>query len=187
LALAYMSSVIQQQAQSARELLHLCRTLHVAVWWSFIPAALLYFFLAIIGAGILSFAALLLPVFAMFICSHYDAKLRELKVFACECEEHPGRAITKIAPWVCGFCAKTHRPSQWPGAKNHTFLDPCESCKQPQHSILCWRCNEPIIWDDDAYSRYPHKSAWHPAHPPAKPEPAGVIDRRPKPIDEDLR
>jgi hypothetical protein len=138
--------------------------------------------------GGLSYAAILLPVGALALWSHYHKKLRELHLFACECG-----GITQFSSWVCGFCGKTHTASQGPlpkgpWAKDHTFLESCESekCNRAQHSILCWHCNKPIIWDDDAYRHYPQQSAWNPSYPPAKPEPPGVIDR-PKPIDEDLR
>jgi hypothetical protein len=184
-----MSSLIQQQAQSAREFLDFYRTVELGMQWSLILLFPLYFLMAWFGFGGLSYAALLLPVGAIALKSHYQKKLRARHLFACECG-----GITQFSSWVCGFCGKTHTASQGPfqkgpWAKDHTFLESCESekCNRAQHSILCWHCNEPIILDDDAYRHYPPQSAWHPAHPPEKPAPPGFNDRPPERFTEHLR
>jgi hypothetical protein len=114
---------------------------------------------------------------------------------ACSSEEDQEIAYTDLFyPWVCGFCFTGHpsfngldRLLFW----RRTIVDPCrnEGCKHLQHSVICWRCRNPIIWDEEAYRKAP-KPAFPPGRPPRSeriPEKPKPVRRRPRPIDEDLR
>jgi hypothetical protein len=57
------------------------------------------------------------------------------------------RAITKIGlTWVCGFCSATNENVLYPWKR--TFCEACTNCKSAPHSVFCWRCQKPIVFQD---------------------------------------
>jgi hypothetical protein len=113
----------------------------------------------------------------------------KVKPLVCLCDDsYDKAAATQFGETgVCGFCGKTHPPWKWIPWRR-TVLDECDNikCKRSQHSIICWRCNKPIIWDDGAYRREPTTSAWHLQYPPLQPVSAPTEDRPPRRIAEHL-
>jgi hypothetical protein len=137
-------------------------------------------------------------IFAVGVYWYHAAKrAEELKPLPCtdpDCLEEGDGEVAEtfiLNPWVCGFCDKTHPSIQmWWHWRRSTLVDPCENCTRRQHSVICWRCRKPIIWDEEAYRRAPNNSASQPGYPPLElsPEPQQVPeDRPPRFIDEDLR
>jgi hypothetical protein len=170
-----------------------------AVGLAFVAAAVI---VPLLGSRFLT--ALILSAGIIAVFAHWDRaaeRVQELKPLPClddDCYEEGGEtlAVTYISnQWICGFCDKTHPPfecSIW-GWWRSTLVDPCENrtCKQLQHSVICWRCRKPIIWNEEAYSRAPKNSAWLPGYPalelPPEQPPPVAEDRPPRIIDEDLR
>jgi hypothetical protein len=85
--------------------------------------------------------------------------------------------------WVCGSCDKEHSycRTYW----KHSFLEQCARCPNKPHSLICFNCREPVVFDDRTYN--PKTPAWLPDYPPVTPTPAPVEERPPKLYDEDLR
>jgi hypothetical protein len=85
--------------------------------------------------------------------------------------------------WVCGMCHKEHL--LWRIFWKYSFLETCARCGKVPHSLICFQCREPIIFDKNAFA--PETSAWLPGCPPvALTAPEKPLER-PRPIDEDLR
>jgi hypothetical protein len=137
-----------------------------------------------------------------FYCDCYQGlvaqeELREYLISECGCDpETEQEHIEKWSrvdaenyiwdAWVCGFCPKTNPEfNGWPGQR--TLIEQCKKCGQLQHSVLCWRCDKPLIWDESGYQSNPKNSAWYSGYPPPAEAPPPVTEERPpKPIDEDL-
>jgi hypothetical protein len=185
-----MKPVLRKHYQESRETLERYRDrTPVCIWvigFTFLGAMFLrasglpYLLVALLGVGVL--------ISAVQYWYHLRNQLEEATLW-CECEGYENYASFKITDeWVCGFCGKTHPPFNIRPSRQ-TFLDKCENvtCKERQHSIICFRCRQPVVWDEDAFRRRPNTSAWFPDYPPLPPEPVPVKDRPPRPIDEDLR
>jgi hypothetical protein len=186
-----MSPVIRQRYQANRDILERYRNAAQLFIWSIIlilPGSLL---LSLFGVPTSTAVNILYHVF--FAASAYVLytilSLKKVKPFVCECEGYDDSADTEIwHAWVCGFCAKTNPPFNSGFPWRRTFLDQCKKCERTQHSVLCWRCRRPLIWDENAFRREPGTSAWLLGYPPAAPMPEPAPeDRPPRFIDEDLR
>ena len=95
-------------------------------------------------------------------------------------------AVTRLDRyWVCGFCTFEHTTRHL--LFNHTFVEKCARCPNTPHSLICFRCRKPSIFDQDVFSRSPTKSAWLPDSPPLSEAPPEKPMQPPRPIDDDLR
>jgi hypothetical protein len=86
--------------------------------------------------------------------------------------------------WVCGFCTFEHTTRHL--LSRHTFVETCarQVCGKPPHSLICFGCRKPIIWDDAGFKNAPEKSAWLPHSPPVPmPVPPEKPLARPRPIE----
>jgi hypothetical protein len=183
--------VTRERYQTAREALERYRgALQSAVWFVLliIPAGVVLMLIGFSHSGAvvtLMFAGVCVSLYFQHRANQVD----ELKPFLCECEGYDDCAATAISnPWVCGYCAHVHpRFNSLPWRS--TLVDPCKNCNRRQHSVLCWRCDKPIIWDEDTFRNSQKRSAWHPDFPPSPPAPEEpkVQERRPpRFIEEDF-
>jgi hypothetical protein len=186
-----MQPLLKKHYQETRETLERYRDMAPVCIWAIVLSYPVGMFLYASGMRFLVVVLLFSVVTASAV--QYIFYLREQVEKAdvwCECEGYDDYARTPITlAWVCGFCAKTHPPFKLLNSR-HTSLDTCVNvnCKARQHSIICFRCRQPIVWDEYAFRQRPNTSAWLPDYPPLAPEPEPVReDRPPRPIDEDLR
>jgi hypothetical protein len=184
-----MQPLLRKHYQETRETLQRYRDQAPLRIWVIVLSYPVAMFLD--ASGMPWLVVLLLFTVVMASAVHYFFHLREQVDEAnvwCECEGYKDYARTPIvSEWVCGFCAKTHPAFKFLNSR-HTFLDTCVNCKARQHSIICFRCRQPVVWDEEAFRRRPDTSAWLPDYPPLPPEPEPVRESRPpRFIDEDLR
>jgi hypothetical protein len=187
------------RCQSAREELARYRGAAKGLAWAFALAIPADIILLSLGFDRLSAAVMIIlgPIAMAVYFMRAARRVEEMKPLPCinlTCfmEHEEEIAYTEIGDsWKCGFCAAEHPPFQaipW----RRTLVDPCRNCTKRQHSIRCWRCNQPIVWDEDAFGMSPKKSAWRPGHslielPPEPTREPPQEDRPPRIIDEDLR
>jgi hypothetical protein len=97
------------------------------------------------------------------------------------------RALTRLNHhWVCGVCTFEHTARHM--LFGHTFVETCArpKCGATPHSLICWNCREPIIFDESPFK--PETSAWLPDSPPRTQPPKPVVkDRPPKILKDHLR
>jgi hypothetical protein len=181
-----MSPVIRQQYLAARRVLERYRRAEVT--YGLILALTILLAVILIASSIPAIVALLLPSAAVlgylyFFPSQLN-RLYEINPFLCRCEGSDLSAENGIRrAWVCGFCGQTHPPFNFQPWRR-TLLERCKNCHRLQHSVLCYRCDKPIIWNENAYS--PGTSAWYLDYPPLAPEPPVPEGRSPTRISKHL-
>jgi hypothetical protein len=177
-----MSPVIRQHARELQTIADRLRTAIKVMPWLVVLIFPLLIALHLIGApaivemclAILPFLAAWSVMFFSFLRLHKG----HTSYFFHQCNEDRGARTGIINKWVCGFCDTTHRAFKW-YLWPQTVLHPCPKCRQTQHSLLCFKCDTPIVWDEEGFARSPKKSAWLFAYPPAPPVPAPAIPDRP--------
>jgi hypothetical protein len=162
-----MSSDIRERYQAARQAIDGYRRTNFlfGLICGFIGSAALMIGALFGYAGIVALSLLLYLVagsllFFIVNIRHFD----NVKPFLCKCEGYEYSAENDIRQaWVCGFCGQTHLTYNfqpwW-----RTLLERCKKCHRAQHSVLCCRCDKPIIWNERAYSY--KTSAWYLDYPP---------------------
>jgi hypothetical protein len=184
-----MSVVVRQQAEVIRDNLRRYRAACRFLLWVLILYLPVDVLLLLLTGKSLTLWLTAIIFAALGFQWYRDWRLDKSPVFFCECEGHNNAARQgALCEWVCGFCGKTHPRYGSFRFWRKTMLDEC-TCKARQHSLLCFRCHAPIVWDDDAFKRSPENSAWDPNYPPRekKPEPPARERRPPKMLKKHLR
>ena len=71
--------------------------------------------------------------------------------------------------WICGHCETRYNFLNDIGLAP-TFLEHCRhhECKRLPHSLWCYRCEQPIIFDQSTYDGSPKESAYLAGYPPTE-------------------
>jgi hypothetical protein len=91
---------------------------------------------------------------------------------------HCGSETALLHKWVCGYCDRYHF---WWTSWKHSFVETCarKECAAAPHSLICFSCRQPIVWNDAGFKNSPEKSAWLPDSPPPS-----EIRQKPEPFEE---
>jgi hypothetical protein len=172
-----MSLVISHQHKVNRETLDSYRLRARACVWAgglgLTTAAILALTDPFPSAGPIAILTFYAAGGAMFYSWFNLRRIDPITPFRCACEGYDDIEDNGIwRNWVCGFCGETNDTGSPVSPWSISLLDACKHCGEHQHSVLCWRCSAPIIWDESAYNRAPDNTAWYvgyPALPGVKP------------------
>ena len=68
-------------------------------------------------------------------------------------------------PWVCGHCKTTHRPTLT-RRKPPTWVEACLKCKNVAHSLFCFQCHMPSVFNQLKFFASPTEGAYLDGYPP---------------------
>jgi hypothetical protein len=83
--------------------------------------------------------------------------------------------------WVCGHCETRYGFFRNPLHLDPTFLEQCRhhDCRRTPHSLWCYGCERPIIFDERYFNASPKEFAYLAAHRPTeKPRQTSSLDER---------
>jgi hypothetical protein len=142
-----------------------------------------YIFIHLFITGNLAFFIAILPFAGVSVLGvRTFQKVRFTSVPCLTCINHEKKTANfahLYQRWVCGWCAHTHAYTLWP--RGRAFIEPCKKCGRVPKSLICWKCREPIGFDDGYGAK---TSAWIAGHAPRAP---ALKDRFPEPIRDHLQ
>jgi hypothetical protein len=81
-------------------------------------------------------------------------------------------------PWVCGHCKMEHREFGRLFEPAPTYVERCPRCQHRPHSLWCYKCERPMIFDMSSYQVSPDEMAYFLSHPPKAAPRVDTLDER---------